>query len=53
VLLWLYNHGLWISWPFFFLGVSMLCFSIVTVVRLGGKNLICSLPLKGQQAVEF
>jgi hypothetical protein len=53
ILRFLYNNGLWLSWPFFGLGVVVLWFSIVTVVRLADRNRICSLPLQAEQFVEF
>jgi hypothetical protein len=53
VLTFLYKNGLWLSWPLFGLGVFLLWFCIVTVVRLGDKNLICSLPLEAEQSVDF
>src|SRR5512138_2794422 len=53
LLTFLYKNGLWLSWPIFGSGIFLLCFCIVTVVRLGDKNRICSLPLVAEQTVEF
>jgi hypothetical protein len=53
VLTFLYKNGLWLSWPLFGLGIFLTWFCIVTVVRLGEKNRICSLPLEAEQNVEF
>jgi hypothetical protein len=48
-----YKNGLWLSWPVCGLGVFLLWFFIVTVVRLGDKNRLCSLPMEAEQTVEF
>ena len=53
ILAFLNRHGLWLSWPFFGVGVLLLVFSIVSAVRLGVKSRICDLPLAVQQKVEF
>jgi len=37
----------------FGIGVFLLWFFILTVVRLGDKNRICSVPLRAEQDVEF
>ncbi len=53
ILSFLYKNGLWISVPLFGLGVFLLWFFIVTMVGLGDKNRICSVPLLAEQDVEF
>ena len=53
ILTFFYKNGLWLSWPVFGLGVFLLWFFIMTVIRLGDKNRLCSLPLEAEQSVEF
>ncbi len=53
ILIFFFKYGLWLSWPVFALGVFLLWFFIVTAVRLGVRNRICSLPLEAEQSVEF
>jgi hypothetical protein len=53
ILTFFYKNGLWLSWPVFGLGVFLLWFFIVTVIRLGDRNRLCSLPLTAEQSVEF
>jgi hypothetical protein len=48
-----YKNGLWLSWPVFGLGVYLLWFFILTVVRLGDRNRLCSLPLEARQNADF
>lgn len=48
-----YKHGLWLSWPFFIFGVGLLCFYIVSAVRLGARYRLHTLPLAAEQTVEF
>ncbi len=48
-----YKNGLWLSWPVCGLGMFLLWFFIMTVVRLGDKNRLFSLPLEAEQSVEF
>ena len=49
----LYRHGLWISPLVFVLFAGLLAFFIVSLVRLGDRSLLASLPLQEQQAVQF
>lgn len=53
ILTFLNKNGLWISWPFFILGIILLWFFILSAVRLTDKNRICSLPLAAEQSVAF
>ena len=53
VITFIYKNGLWLSPLFFGLGVYLLWFFIVTAVRLGDKNHICTVPLTAAQNVEF
>ena len=48
-----YKNGLWVSPLLFALGVYLLWFFIVTVVKLGDKNQISSVPLAAEQKVDF
>lgn len=47
------RHGLWLSWPLFGLGVVLVWFGIMTVVRLSERHRLCRLPLAPEQVVEF
>ena len=49
----IYRNGILISLLLFGLGVALLWFFILTVVRLEQKNRICSVPLVAEQEVEF
>lgn len=53
VLSFIYRNGILISVSLFGLGVVLLWFFILTVVRLEDKNRICSVPLLAEQDVEF
>ncbi len=48
-----YRNAIWISVLLCGLGVALLWFSILSVVRLEQKNRISSLPLVAEQEVEF
>jgi hypothetical protein len=53
ILSFLNKNGLWISWPLLGLGVFLLWFFILKVIRLGSTKIICNLPLTAEQEVEF
>jgi len=48
-----HNYGLWLSWPVFGLGVFLLWLFIMTVVKSGDQNRICSLPLQAEQTADL
>ena len=48
-----YQYGLWISVPLMVLGLYLLIFFIVKVVRVMKKALVTSLPLVEEQEVDF
>ncbi len=51
--LFFYQHGLWLSWPLLVLGLFVIWVSIATLVGMGEKNRLVTLPLAPQQVVEF
>jgi len=53
VLNFFYRNGLWVSWPFFGLGLFLLWTFIATATKMGERNRICSLPLVAEQRVDF
>lgn len=53
LLLILYRHGLWLSWPLFVAGLALLVGSTLLVIGLGERNRLCVLPLTATQTVEF
>ncbi len=53
ILTYFHKYGLWLSWPVFGLGVFLLWFFIMSVVKVGEKHRICHLPLQAEQMVEF
>lgn len=52
-LMFLYRHGLWLSWPLLALGVFLLWTFISTAARLGERNRIGVLPLAAEQHLDF
>lgn len=49
----LYRYSLWISPPFFALGVASLIYFIKNVIRLRVEKQILTVPLAAQQYIEF
>ena len=49
----LYRNGLWISPPLFVASVAMLVFTILSVIRLGERKRLFSVPLQETQNVDF
>ncbi|RPJ09391.1 MAG: hypothetical protein EHM36_04370 [Deltaproteobacteria bacterium] len=50
---WIYRNGLWISAPLFFISAALLCFFILSVVRVVRQAHLLSVPLVEQQEIQF
>lgn len=53
ILSFLYDNGLWLSWPLFAMGVFLIVASIRTLLKLAEQNCIHRVPLLVQQNIEF
>lgn len=53
LLTFVYENGLWLSWPVFGLGVFLIVKSILRVIRLSKENLLLSVPLLASQEIEL
>lgn len=49
----LYDNGLWLSWPLFAVGLCLLVVSIRRLLRLAKRNRIHGVPLLTEQKIEF
>ena len=49
----LYRNGLWISPPLFVASAAMLVFTILSVIRLGERKRLFSVPLQETQNIDF
>ena len=49
----IYRNGLWISVPLFIISAVLLCFFIINVIRSVRQAHLLSVPLLGQQEIQF
>lgn len=53
ILTFLYDNGLWLSWPLFAAGVFLVVASIRMLLKLAERNRIHGVPLLVEQKIEF